>query len=285
MLVATLGACAPATPTTSDEPRGAAREVVVRDDVAATKVAVPAPTPPPRLDLTALTTVDPLHVVAGLPGLDGLTQLENDDPALGRWRTATVLRDTAAHAAPDGPAVGVLPARTLEVPTTVPVVDARPGWLRVMVAARGAWPSQDPTRVNQRTAWVRTADTARSGTDWRLTVDTAAQTLTVDDGSGPSTYPVLATGSAARPTPPGPQFVVGTFWAEPGTTTPRVVLLSSQSETMDAYDTRTRTSATAFHSTTLRSRGEVSNGCVRLADDVLDVLWRTVPAGTLVVVR
>ena len=153
----------------------------------------------PRPDLTALTTVDPLHVVAGLPGFDGLTQLENDDPALGRWRTATVLRDTAAHAAPDGPAVGVLPARTLEVPATVPVVDARPGWLRVMVAARGAWPSQ--------------------------------------------------------------------------------------SETMDAYDTRTRTSATAFHSTTLRSRGEVSNGCVRLADDVLDVLWRTVPAGTLVVVR
>ena len=131
-----------------------------------------------------------------------------------------------------------------------------------MGAARAACPSQDPTRVNQRTAWVRTADTARSGTDWRLTVDTAA-----------------------RPTPPGPQFVVGTFWAEPGTTTPRVVLLSSQSETMDAYDTRTRTSATAFHSTTLRSRGEVSNGCVRLADDVLDVLWRTVPAGTLVVVR
>lgn len=72
-----------------------------------------------------------------------------------------------------------------------------------MVAARAACPS---TRVNQRTAWVRTADTARSGT-------------------------------------------------------------------------------TAFHSTTLRSRGEVSNGCVRLADDVLDVLWRTVPAGTLVVVR
>lgn len=275
-----LGGCAtPEAPAETATPRA----VVVRDDVAVAKSAVPDPAPLP--DLSTLTTVDPLHVVDGLPGLDGLDQLESDDPTLGRWRTATLLRDTAAYDAPAGTPVGVLPALTLRVPTVVPVVDTRAGWLRVMVAARGAWPSRDPTRVNQRTAWVRTADTLPSGTDWRLEVDTAAQTLTVDDGAGPVTHPVIATGSASRPTPPGPQFVVGTFWEDPGSTTPRVVLLSSQSETMDAYDTRTRTSATAFHTTTLRGRGEVSNGCVRVSDEVLDVLWRTVPPGTLVVVR
>ncbi len=279
LVVLMAGCAAPATPPTSS---GEAAVVVVHDDVTVAKSA--APSPEPRPDLSTLTTIDPVHVVPGLLGLDGLTQLENDDPSLGRWRTALVVRDTAAYDAPDGEPVGVLPARTLGVGTVVPVVDTRDGWLRVMVAARGALPSQDPTRVNGRTAWVRASDTARAGTDWRVTVDRAAQTVTIDDGRDVTTHPVLATGSSSRPTPTAPQFVVGTFWDQPGTTTPRVILLSTQSETMDDYDKRTGTSATAFHTTTLRSRGEVSNGCIRVSDDVLDLLWHRVPAGTLVLI-
>lgn len=275
VLTGCSGAPAPAAAPT-------AVTVLERERVDVAKVAVPTPAPP--VDLTTLTPIDPKHVVAGLPGLGARTQLENEDPSLGRWRTAVVVRDTAAYDAPHGTAVGVLPAQTFHVPTVVPVVETAPGWLRVMVAARGALPSADPARVNGRTAWVREADTLPAGTDWRVTVDTAAQTMTVDDGTGPVTHAVIATGSPSRPTPAGPQFVVGTFWEEPGTVTPRVILLSSQSETMDDYDRATGTSATAIHTTTLASRGEVSNGCVRVTDEVLDVLWRTVPAGTLVVV-
>ena len=278
LVVALAGCAAPTSPTAGSQ----APVVVVHHDVTVPKS--PAPSPEPRPDLTALTTIDPVHVVPGLLGLDGLSQLENDDPALGRWRTALVLRDTAAYDAPHGTPVGVLPARTLGVGTVVPVVDARDGWLRVMVAARGALPSKDPARVNGRTAWVRASDTARAGTDWRVSVDRAAQTVTIDDGRDVTTHPVLATGSSSRPTPTAPQFVVGTFWDQPGTTTPRVILLSTQSETMDDYDKRTGTSATAFHTTTLRSRGEVSNGCIRVSDGVLDLLWQRVPAGTLVLV-
>lgn len=278
-LVAALAGCASSGTVDADP---IAPAVVVHEDVTVAKAAVPSPEPLP--DLTTLTVIDPVHVVPGLLALDGLTQLENDDATLGRWRTASVVRDTAAYDAPHGRPVGVLPARTLGIATTVPVVDARDGWLRVMVAARGALPSQDATRVNERTAWVRAADTTPGGTDWRVTVDTSAQTVTIDDGQDVTTHPVLATGSPSRPTPPGPQFVVGAFWDQPGTTTPRVILLSTQSETMDDYDTRTGTSATAFHTTTLRSRGEVSNGCIRLSDEVADLLWKRVPAGTLVVV-
>ncbi|MBT0993879.1 L,D-transpeptidase [Cellulomonas sp. DKR-3] len=277
--VALSGCSAPPTPRV--QPTVAA--VVDREPVDVAKVAVPPPAP--AVDLTGLTVVDPKHVVAGLPGLGDRTQLASEDPALGRWRTAVVVRDTAAYDEPGGTAVGVLPAQTLGVSTVVPVVETAPGWLRVMVAARGALPSADAARVNERTAWVRTVDTRAAGTDWRITVDTAAQTLTVDDGTGRVVHPVIATGSPSRPTPRGPQFVVGTFWEEPGSVTPRVVLLSSQSETMDAYDRVTGTSATAIHTTTLASRGEVSNGCVRVADDVLDVLWRAVPPGTLVLVE
>jgi hypothetical protein len=256
--------------------------VVEREPVDVAKIAVPAP--PPAVDLADLTLIDPKHVVAGLPGLGDRTQLENEDASLGRWRTARVVRDTAAYDEPYGAPVGMLPERTFAVPTVVPVVEVAPGWVRVMVAARGALPSSDASRVNERTAWVRAADTAPGGTDWRITVDTAGQTMTVDDGTGPVTYPVIATGSPARPTPAGPQFVVGTFWEDPGSVTPRVVLLSSQSETLDDYDRATGTSATAIHTTTLASGGEISNGCVRVADEVLDVLWHAVPPGTLVLV-
>ncbi|GEL93978.1 L,D-transpeptidase [Cellulomonas composti] len=279
-LALSLGACAPAPAAAPPPPP---QVVTVEAPVDVAKAQVPAPEPRP--DLSALTVVDPLHVVPGLPGLDGLTQLENDDPTAGRWRTAVVTRDTAAYDAPGGTAVGRLPAYTLGVPTTVPVVEVGDeGWLRVMVAARGALPSDDATQVNGRTAWVRAFDTRPAGTDWRIEVSTHDQTVTIDEGDGPTTYAVIATGAPSRPTPRAPQFVVGTFWDQPGTYTPRVVLLSSQSETIDAYDRETGTSATAFHTTPLRGRGEISNGCIRLSDDVLDVLWHRVPAGTLVLV-
>ncbi|WP_019135319.1 L,D-transpeptidase [Cellulomonas massiliensis] len=253
------------------------------DPVAVRAVVVPdkrrAPEPPAAPDLSTLLVVEPRVVVPGLPGSEGAEPVRTDDG----WQTVTVLRDTAAYDAPDGEAVGVLPALTLRYPTVLPVVGRESGWVRVMVAARGALPSQDASRVNHRTAWVRVRDTRAGSTSWRLTVDLSEQTLTVDDGERTRVLPVLATGRpGVTPTPRGLQFVVGPFWDEPGTTTPRVVLLSTQSETMDDYDRRTGTSASAIHTTTLRATGEVSNGCVRVTDEVLDVLWHRVPAGTLV---
>ena len=271
------GACAqlPVTPT--------AEPVVVRAPVAVQKAATPVVPPPPAADLTALPVVDLLHVVPGLPGLDGLTQQANADPALGRWRTVVVVRDTAARVAPAGAAVGVVPPLTLEVPTTLPVIDQRGRWLRVMVASRGALPSQDVAQTNGRSVWIDSADTEAAGTDWSIQVDTAAQTITVDDGTTTHVLPVKATGAPGTPTPHGPAFLVGTRWLEPGTTTPRVLLLSTQSESIDHYDKPTGTAVTAIHTTTLRGTGAASNGCVRVGDEVLDLVWQA-PAGTVVTI-
>ncbi len=251
-------------------------------------VAAKSAVPPPELgpDLSGLPTVYHVNVIPGLPGMDGLTPLRNDDPASGVWRLARVIRDTAAYDAPDGSPLGTLRTHTFQALTTLPVVDATDdGWLRVMVPARAALPSQDPSLVNNRTAWIRERDTEATGTDWRLTVDTAAQTLTIDDGTGPRVMPVIATGSPSRPTPKGLQYVVGTFWEQPGTYTPLTILLSSQSEAIDDYDRKTGTSATAIHTTPLKSRGEVSNGCIRVSPEVLALLWKKVPAGALVEIR
>lgn len=251
--------------------------VVVRAAVVPDKQRAPEPAAAP--DLSTLLVVEPRVVVPGLPGPEGAEPVRTDDG----WETVTVLRDTAAYDAPDGEAVGVLPALTLRYPTVLPVVGRQSGWVRVMVASRAALPSEDADRVNHRTAWIRVRDTRAGKTSWHLTVDLSDQTLTVDDGKRTRVLPVLATGRpGATPTPSGLQFVVGPFWDQPGTTTPRVILLSTQSETMDAYDRRTGTSASAIHTTTLRATGQVSNGCVRVTDEVLDVLWHRVPAGTLV---
>ncbi len=275
MVAALAGACAePVTPA-------APAPVRVAAPVAVEKAAPPAVALPPAADLSALPVIDLLHVVPGLPGLDGLTQRENADPALGRWQTVVVLRDTAGRVAPAGTAVGVVPPLTLEVPTTLPVIDQRGRWLRVMVATRGALPSQDVAQTNGRSVWIDSADTAPAGTDWSIQVDTAAQTITVDDGTTTHVLPVKATGAPGTPTPHVPAFLLGTRWLEPGTTTPRVLLLSTQSETIDHYDKPTGTAVTAIHTTTLRGVGEVSNGCVRVGDDVLDLVWQA-PAGTVV---
>ena len=273
LVMGLAGACAPAA-----DP---AAPTVVAAPVAVVKAAAPTVAPPPFANLGTLPLTDPLHVVPGLLSTDGLPQRANDDPTLGRWQTAVVVRDTAARVSPAGPAVGVVPALTLEVRTTLPVIEQRGRWLRVMLATRGALPSQDATQVNDRSAWIDAHDTEPAGTDWTIQVNTTAQTITVDDGTTTHVLPVTATGSPATPTPPAPSFLIGTQWLEPGTTTPRVLLLSSQSETMDDYDKRTSTSATAIHTTTLRGTGEVSNGCIRVPDEVLDLLWGA-PAGTVV---
>lgn len=274
MVAAFAGACAqgPVTPATP---------VVVAAPVTVEKAAAPAVPPPPAADLSALPVIDLLHVVPGLPGLDGLTQRENPDPTLGRWQTVVVVRDTAGRVAPAGAAVGVVPPLTLEVRTTLPVIDQRGRWLRVMVATRGALPSQDVAQTNGRSVWIDSADTEPAGTDWSIQVDTAAQTITVDDGTTTHVLPVKATGAPGTPTPHVPAFLLGTRWLQPGTTTPRVLLLSTQSETIDHYDKPTGTAVTAIHTTTLRGVGAVSNGCVRVGDDVLDLVWQA-PAGTVV---
>lgn len=278
VVVATVvvGGCAPPGEPTAP--------VVVRASVEVPKAAVPPPPTPAPVDLSTLPVVEPRVVVPGLPGTDGLGQRRNDDPSLGTWQTAAVVRDTAGYDAVGGRAVATVPAVTLDVPTVLPVIDRRGGWLRVMVAARGALPSQDPTQVNDRSVWVRAQDTAPSGTSWRLHLDRSALTLTVDDGRTSRTVPVLAVGAPGTPTPTAPQFVVGSQWDQPGTPTPRTLLLSSQSETMDAYDRRTGTSATAIHTTPFARTGAISNGCVRVRDDVLDLLWGRVPAGTVLTV-
>lgn len=273
LVVATLVGCAGTAEQATPEP------VLVPQPVAVAKGAAPAP--PPPVDLATLPVVDLLHVVPGLPGSDGLVPLENEDPALGRWRTVVVTEPTAAHASAGGPAVGVLPPEVLGAANVLPVVEESPGWVRVLVATRGALPREDRSQVNGRTAWVRTSAVQPSGTDWSVVVDVAAQTLTVDDGTSVRTFPVLATGAPATPTPHAPAFLLGLRWVEPGTTTPRVLPLSTQSETIDHYDIPTGTAVTAIHTTTLRGRGAVSNGCVRVSDEVVDVLWEA-PAGTVV---
>lgn len=272
-LVVGLTGCADAGAATAPQP------VVLAAPVAVAKVA--APPPPAPVDLTTLPVVDVLHVVPGLPGSEGLTPLENDDPSLGRWRTVVVSEPTAVHASVGGPAVGVLPTDVLGAANVLPVVDESPGWVRVLLATRGALPRDDRAQVNGRTGWVRADDLMPAGTDWSVVVDVAAQTLTVDDGTSVRTFPVVATGAPATPTPHGLAFLLGLRWSEPGTTTPRVLPLSTQSETIDHYDRPTGTAVTAIHTTTLRGRGAVSNGCVRVTDDVLDVLWQA-PAGTVV---
>ena len=277
-VIALAAACADAPAAT---PAAAPAPVVVTAPVAVEKAAAPTVPAPPAADLGTLPVIDLLHVVPGLPGIDGLTQRENADPSLGRWQTVVVVRDTAGRVAPAGAAVGVVPPLTLEVRTTLPVIDQRGRWLRVMVATRGALPSQDVAQTNGRSVWIDSADTEPAGTDWSIQVDTAAQTITVDDGTTTHVLPVKATGAPGTPTPHVPAFLVGTRWLQPGSTTPRVLLLSTQSESIDHYDKPTGTAVTAIHTTTLRGAGAVSNGCVRVGDDVLDLVWQA-PAGTVV---
>ncbi|MDM7854726.1 L,D-transpeptidase [Cellulomonas alba] len=274
LAVGVLAGCSPSAPVAAGPP-----PVVLHAAVAVAKGAPPTPVPP-RVGLSGLPVIDPLHVVGGLPGLDDTAPLRAAD---GTWRTAVVTRDTAALETPAGRPVGVLPERTLGLATVVPVLDERDGWLRVLVATRGALPSDDRHEVNGHSVWVRAVDTRAGSTAWSIRVDTHALTLTVDDGTRVRTYPVRAVGSPQWPTPRTLAFLLGPHWVEPGTTTPRVLPLSIQSDSIDHWDRPTGTAVTAIHTTTSLRHGHVSHGCVRITDHVMDVLWDA-PAGTPVTI-
>ena len=81
------------------------------------------------------------------------------------------------YAGPGKQPVAVLPATELRGPTWVPVVQASPGWDRVLL----------PSRPNRATGWIFTGGTGRSRLDIRrssylIRIQVGARRLSVDDG-------------------------------------------------------------------------------------------------------
>jgi lipoprotein-anchoring transpeptidase ErfK/SrfK len=193
-------------------------------------------------------------------------------------RVARPGSDTPVHAAPGSPdVVQVLPARNeLGSPLALLVVHERDGWLEVAL----------PTRPNGSTGWIRADGVEVREVTTAVQVDLDARTLTVTDGGRQVLTTPVAVGDPDTPTPRGAWYVTDRLdTRDPGGSYgPFAFGLSVHSEVLT--DFAGGDGQVGVHGTNVPgSIGQaVSNGCIRVPNDVVSQLADLLPLGTPVVV-
>jgi lipoprotein-anchoring transpeptidase ErfK/SrfK len=182
------------------------------------------------------------------------------------------------YAGPGKRPVAVLPAAELGSPTWVPVVQARPGWERVLL----------PSRPNRATGWIYAGGTRASRlvtrrTSYLVLVSLGARRLSVYDGGRLLGRWTVAVGSRATPTPTGRTFLLALLAPAHPAYSPLILPLGFHSNTLTTFGGGPGT--VALHGWPDRSvfGRAVSHGCVRVPASALRVLSR-VPLGSLVLV-
>lgn len=157
------------------------------------------------------------------------------------------------------------------------VVSDGGGWLEVMV----------PTRPNGQTGWIRRSEVRISTSRWRIEVDVSERSVQIWRGNRLISQSIAAVGRSSTPTPLG-HFYISELERKAyanGPYGPWIVGTNGWSETLDTFGGRVP--MFALHGTNNpRSLGEaVSNGCVRVPNEVIEMIAREVPVGSPVHVR
>lgn len=227
-------------------------------------------------------------------------QLTRDEPAPERGATpTTVAPTTTTDPAPDPATVATTKVGDLtayESPVegapslaslsgiteygfarTLLVTEQRSGWLQVLL----------PIRPNEATGWVRESDVTLSETTMEIRVELAAHRLVLLDAGQVVLEAPTVNGKAETPTPLGHFYVT-----DPVDLTDRpngaygafAIGISAYSEVLLEFNGGP--GQVAIHGTT--NPGElgqdISNGCVRVTNDVILELARQAPLGTPVTI-
>jgi lipoprotein-anchoring transpeptidase ErfK/SrfK len=145
-------------------------------------------------------------------------------------------------------------------------------WLHVML----------PTRPNGQTGWIKAADVNLSRTTYRMELNLASTTLKVFNGNDLFVETKVVIGKPSSKTP------LGTFYLNEkvksdnpaGAYGPWILSTNGYSEDLNEFDGGLP--VVAFHGTNQpQLLGQsVSNGCIRMPNDVVTKLADTLPAGT-----
>lgn len=235
-----------------------------------------------------------------------VTQPAEPPTTVATTTTTTVASTTTTTAAADPhrtivatarPSIGALVAyeepegKPIRLPFVVPNPHQFGGPLTLMVTEGDIgdeWVKvQLPIRPNGTEGWIPTEDYALGETFMRAEVDLSSTSVTVFDGSRVISETQAAIGTAETPTP------VGTFYVAAKRRNPQAeqhlgewsVVLSSFSEVLDSFSGGLP--VIAIHGTHHPDQelGEaVSNGCVRVPNDVMQTLADQLPLGAPVAI-
>lgn len=171
-------------------------------------------------------------------------------------------------------------------------VNRFPTVFRVLAAMRGRdctvrwYRVQLPIKPNGITGYVRAAAVDTGRVRSRVLVDLSARRLTLFRNGQPAFRTTVAVGSSATPTPTGRYYVNQRLIPADasGPYGPAAIGISAYSNVLTGW---VQGGPVAIHGTNEPwSIGRaVSNGCIRVRNDVLRRLFRVTPAGTPVVIR
>ena len=279
-VVAALAGCgdgartARSDPLTSDASAASASSPPVEVAPAPTALeAVEDTVPPvtPRPGVTDPATAEPVTTEAGTSP----TTTVDDVPATpsAGFRAVSLVDELVVFDSPNGAEVTALPAATpFGTPTVVGVVDRTPGWIQVLV----------PVRPNDLVGWVRDVDVRLEGVDAEIHIDLDDRTLRLIENGEPAGEWNVAIGRPDRPTPTGTFFVTDKL----ATGDPDSVW-GSHAFGVSAYsdvltDFIGGIGQIGIHGTNDPSSigNDVSSGCIRLPNDVIDDLIGRLPVGT-----
>ncbi|WP_241842303.1 L,D-transpeptidase [Pseudofrankia sp. BMG5.36] len=188
---------------------------------------------------------------------------------------AQLSHDVPRFTAPDeGARDGVVPGSWRGAPSALPLIDSRPGWLRVRVAQR----------PNFSTAWIRATDARLVSSSYRIAIDVQAKRLRLFDHGKVTLDAPAGVGTPDDPTPTG-EFFLALFAPPPGPGYGDFILVTSAHSTSITDWDSSGDAIVGVHGPLGAdaeigdSGAQVSHGCVRLHLSDLAPL-RAVPAGS-----
>jgi L,D-transpeptidase catalytic domain len=148
----------------------------------------------------------------------------------------------------------------------------RDGWVRVLV----------PIRPNGTVGWVRAADVTLSTVAHRVVIELSSRTLTVERGGQVIARESVAVGTGGTPTPDGLFYVKEVVpQANPrGGLGPVALGLSGYSEVLFSF--AGGSGVIGLHGTNAPGSigRSVSHGCIRISNETIVTLAKTLPLGT-----
>lgn len=239
-----------------------------------TSAAPPTTATSPHATVVATAAVPELEVYASRPEPDGSVQPHVVEATGGR---APLPRADLAQVGARKTTTGwVFENPTYYDKPLVHVVTAVDGdWVELMI----------PARPNGQTGWVRAADVVLSEHGYRGELDLSEMHLRMWDGDALLVETPVVIGRESSPTPVGRLYVneildtaeIGISQAAYG---PWLLSTNAYSEALDLFDGGLP--VIAFHGTSSPELvgTAVSNGCVRMPNEVITLLAGTIPAGT-----
>ena len=189
---------------------------------------------------------------------------------------ATLTKTATRYASPGLVSPGTIPAFWYGRPSVLPVIAAKPGWVKVRLAQR----------PNQSTAWVPASDVRLSSTPYRIVITLSTMRLALYDHGKLVFSAPAGIGTTDDPTPAGHYFVA--FDESPPQPNPGygpfIIVTSDHSQAISDWE-GSGDAVIGIHgplgedSQIGTAGARISHGCIRLHDAALQKL-SNLPAGT-----